>query len=740
MKSEMVPSHWIGTFKGGGLKLKRRAWLIAPLMLLVASVTQAAVLQDMSFDSGPGGTVDLTLSLDGPASEPSVFTTDDPPRIVLDLAGTKSGLSQRSLTIGSGVTERATAVDAGDRTRVVVDLVSKAAYQTEVQGNSVVLHIAGSSGAMASAASSGGTGTASSGAGTSSSVTKVDFRRGDDGQGRVIVNLSGPAASVDMTRESDRIVLDFQNTELPQDLSQRLDVMDFATPVKMIDTVQRGNDVHMVVSTGGKYEPSAYQTANQYVLEVTPVREEAKKEKKMAGPLGEKEYTGERVTFNFQDIAVRSLLQFIADVSGFNIVVSDSVQGNVTLRLQNVPWDQALDIILQAKGLDKRQVGNVIWVAPADEIAAREQAQLQAQQQKQELEPLTHAYIQVNYAKAADLSKIVQSTGTEEQGMLSARGNVTVDERTNTLLVQDTQGNIDKIRQLVEALDRPVQQVLIESRVVVASSDFAKKLGVRFGVSGSYQDNNGNVISTGGGLNATDRMSNVALQNRLDGTNQGRVNGVPGTPPAGIQVPPLDERLNVNLPVSNPAGRLGFTILGADYLLDLELSALETENRGEVISMPRVITANQQEATIKQGVEIPYQQASSSGATNVQFKDAVLQLKVTPLITPDDRVSLSLEVTQDNVGEIFTGIGGAQIPSIDTRSIQTQVLVNNGDTVVLGGIMEQNNRTTKNRVPFLGELPGIGALFRNTDVETKKGELLIFVTPQILKDSLQGGR
>lgn len=714
---------------------RRLAWVALPLIFLLASSASAAVLQDMGFETGPGGLVELTLTLDGAPPEPQAFTTEDPARIVLDLEQTSSALENRTLNIGSGAVERATAVAAGDRTRVVVDLFRSVPFDTQVSGNTIVVRLGGS-GQQAAASTS--TSSGSVGGGAESTVTKVDFRRGQEGQGRVIVSLDGPQASVDMNQEGDRIVLDFRGTELPQELAQRLDVMDFATPVNMIDTFQRGSEVRMVVSAQPPFEQLAYQTANEYVLEIAPVSAEEEEEAK--GPLDEKEYTGERVTLNFQDIEVRAVLQFLADFTGLNIVVSDSVQGNVTLRLQNVPWDQALDIILQAKGLDKRQVGNVIWVAPAQEIAAREQAQLQAAQEKEQLAPLQTAYIQVNYAKASELRTIIQQAGGEGQALVSDRGRVTVDERTNTLLVQDTQENIVKIRDLVNRLDRPVQQVLIESRVVVASSDFAKQLGVRFGVSGSYEDSDGNVISTGGSLSGTDRMSNQALQNRLNGNPSGLPTGVPGEGTSGIAVPTLDERLNVNLPVSNPAGRLGFTILGADYLLDLELSALETEGRGEVISMPRVITANQQEANIKQGVEIPYQEATSSGATNVQFKEAVLELRVTPLITPDERVNMDLTVTQNTVGEVFSGVGGAEIPSIDTRSIETQVLVDNGETVVLGGIFEQTKRETINRVPFLGELPGIGALFRNTSRDLSKGELLIFVTPQILKDSVRGSQ
>ncbi len=434
----------------------------------------------------------------------------------------------------------------------------------------------------------------------------------------------------------------------------------------------------------------------------------------------DKEYSGERLTLNFQDIETRAVLQLLADVSGRNIVVSDSVQGNVTLRLQSVPWDQALDIVLATKGLDKRQNGNVLIVAPSEEIAAREKSDLEARKEIKELEPMTSEFLQVNYAKASDLAELIKGKGQNK--LLSDRGSVGLDERTNTLLVQDTSERLADIRRLVTALDIPVRQVLIESRIVVVRDDFSRDLGVRWGVT-AVDDRNNGLISVTGSAAGNDTIVNSAI---------GNIN-TSGTP-FPVTVPKLDDRFNVNLPVANPAGKLAVALLDDNFMVDLELSALQAEGRGEVISSPRVITANQKEAFIKQGVEIPYQEASSSGATTTQFKEAVLSLTVTPQITPDDRIIMDLKVTKDSVGEVITNERGGQVPSIDTRSVETQVLVNNGQTVVLGGIYETENNEDYRKVPFLGDIPIVGYLFRSTTRVSNKSELLIFVTPKILKE------
>ncbi len=718
---------------------RARGWrALLALVTLTASSTLWAqsTLKDVSFSAGAGGAVDVMMSLDQFAGEPSVFTTDNPPRIAIDFPNTRNMVDRRTQAIGSGATRSVTVVEAGGRTRVVIDLFRNAGYETRSADGKYTVSISGANALAQTAVQTPVPGTMAAQRGNQ--VSNVDFRRGANGEGRIIVSFTEPGANVDLNKSGDQIIALITDATLPPELDQRLDVMDFATPVEFINTRRDGNRIRMDLTVRGEYEHLGYQSGNQYVIEIKefeePVDTRTAEEIALAPP----EYTGNRVTFNFQDIEVRALLQLIADVSGLNVVVSDSVGGSVTLRLQNVPWDQALDIVLQAKALDKRQVGNVIWVAPADEIAAREQAQLAALEEKRQLEPLRSTFVQVNYAKATDLETIIRSasTGEEGTGLLSERGSVTVDERTNVLLLNDTADRLTEIRELVTLLDRPVRQVQIESRIVVASDTFGKELGARFGVTGGYEDSHGNLFTTGGSVAATDQLNNTAFNNRIqNGSSLGPV-FFPGAPGGPILGPSLGNRLNFNLPASANAGRFGVSLLTSDYLLDLELSALEQEGRGEIISSPRLITANQKEAFIQQGVEIPFQQASSSGATNVEFKEAVLELRVQPLITPDDRVVLDLAVKNDSVGELFAGENGAQIPAIDTREIGTQVLVDNGQTVVLGGIYQQTIRVDKNKVPVIGDIPGVGRLFRQRTEEDDKSELLIFVTPTILTESL----
>ena len=512
-----------------------------------------------------------------------------------------------------------------------------------------------------------------------------------------------------MRQEAGKIVVEFFNVELPEALERRLDVTDFATPVSTVDTVTKGNNVRMTISPIGEYDHVAYQTNNLYTVEIKPTTKEQQEERRRE-KLG---YTGERLSLNFQDIEVRSVLQLIADFTGTNIVVSDTVTGNITLRMQNVPWDQALDIILKTKGLAMRKNNDVILVAPSEEMAAREKLELESQKQIEELAPLYSEYIQVNYAKAEDLAKLLK--GEEGNSMLSERGSVSIDERTNTLLLRDTAEKLADIRKLVGSLDIPVRQVLIESRIVIANDDFARDIGVRLGGNKVDSSNTTNT-GVGGGLPGDVSWGDFA--------NTFIVN-------PGDSDPPTDALLT-DLRVTNPMGAVNFVIgrVGKD-LLRLELSAMQAEGKGEVISSPRVITANQKEAVIRDGVEIPYLEASSSGATSVSFKEAVLALRVTPQITPDDRIIMDLAVNQDTVGEVFSGV-----PSIDTRAVETQVLVDNGETAVLGGIYIQENRKEVDKIPFLGDLPGVGAAFRQTRSQNNKSELLIFVTPKIIKDNL----
>ncbi|HSQ69490.1 MAG TPA: type IV pilus secretin PilQ family protein, partial [Steroidobacteraceae bacterium] len=538
--------------------------------------------------------------------------------------------------------------------------------------------------------------------------------------GRVIVNLSDSNVQASLRQEGGRIVVDFPRTAVPDQYAQRYDVVDFATPVNSFDVTRTPVGARIVVAAGGDYEQLAYQSDREYVLEVRPRPKAA-----VVDP-SKKEYKGERLTLNFQDIETRAVLQLLAETSGQNIVVSDTVQGNVTLRLQNVPWDQALDIVMRTKGLDKRQESNVIYVAPAQELAAREQQLLESQKALTELSPVRTEYLQVNYAKASDLAALIQSQG--KTSLLSERGSVAIDERTNTLLLQDTADRLADIRRLVSTLDIPVKQVLIEARIVIVSDDFSRDLGVRFGgaVVGNYGSSDGLMYMGSSGLNSADGDRGPIISPNGPGGV-----GVDGNSVATLPVP---ERYLVNLPIANPAMKFAMTLLDSDYVVDLEITAAQSEGKGEVISAPRVITANGKEAIIEQGTEIPYQESASSGATTTQFKKAVLSLKVTPQVTPDDRIILDLTVSKDSVGQNVASATGGFVPSIDTREITTQVLVNDGQTVVLGGILETERRETVNKVPFLGDIPVMGAMFRNKQKQDNKDELLIFVTPKILRE------
>ncbi|MAF83731.1 MAG: pilus assembly protein PilQ [Chromatiales bacterium] len=682
-------------------------------------------LDDIEVRALPGNRIELRLVTSGNAPEPLAFTIDEPARIAIDLRDTVLGLKSRRKDVGIGALDTILAAEANGRTRVVLNLDVSVGYQTRVEGNSILVTLDSVAGSGASAIAVAPTlipkKASESSAIAARSIESIDFRRTEAGAGRLIVKLSDVGTAIDVQRTANQVVLNFIGTDLPSSLMKRLDVLDFATPVTTIDTMRVGNNTRIVLSATGSFAELAYQSDFIFSVEVQPVLEDKKKEVAPTLFSPDHVYEGERLTLNFQDIETRAVLQLLADVSGRNIVVSDTVQGNVTLRLQGVPWDQALDIVLATKGLDMRQNGNVIIVAPAEEISARELADLESRKEISELEPLVAEYVQVNYAKASDLAELI-SGGSGGTALLSDRGSVGIDDRTNTLLLQDTIESIASIRRLVATLDIPVRQVLIESRIVIVNDDFSRDLGIRWGAT-VVKESGGGVYTTTGRSTGTDSMINDAADN---------INA--GGSPFPVAIPSLDDRFNINLPVANPAGQFALAILDDDYLIDLELSALQAEGRGEVISSPRVITANQKEATIKEGVEIPYQESSSSGATTTQFKEAVLSLTVTPQITPDDRIIMDLLVTKDSVGETVTTERGGSVPSIDTRSIETQVLVNNGQTVVLGGIYETEQRETVTKVPFFGDIPFLGVMFRSTRVNSEKSELLIFVTPKILKE------
>ncbi|MEQ6340868.1 MAG: type IV pilus secretin PilQ [Gammaproteobacteria bacterium] len=669
----------------------------------------------VSFSSLPGNQVQIKFALSSPVTQPLSFSTDNPARIAFDFPDTANKISPKNQPVGLGMVKSINTVEVNGRTRAVLNLVKMAPYETRTEGSNfyVTLKEDNANPAMANAAQ-GATGATSSA--PAHDISKIDFQRGPKGEGRVIANLSDPATVVDVRKEGGKIIVDFSNTRLPPNLEQRLDVTDFATPVQNIETSAQGRNVRMVISAAGNYDHIAYQADTRFTIEVKGISKEEQDIKEKQQPT----YKGERLSLNFQNIEVRAVLQIIADFTKLNMVTSDTVTGNLTLRLQNVPWDQALDIVLKSKGLAMRQTGNVILVAPSEEVSAREKQELESKKQIEELEPLRSELIQINYAKAADLANILKS---KENSLLTKdRGNVTIDERTNALLVQDVADKLAEIRRLLVKLDVPIRQVLIEARVVIANDTFSKDLGVRFGASGVKANGNNGVITTSGSAAGTDTVVSSALGN-LQSSGQ----------PFPVGMPSLPNRLNVNFPVLNPsAGRLALAILGSDYLLDLELSAMQAEGRGEVVSSPRVITADRKEATIKQGTQIAYIRPGGIGGTStVEFKDALLSLKVKPQITPDNHIIMDLLVTKDTVGQILNGV-----PSIDKKEVSTQVLIANGETVVLGGVYETVRSKKVTGIPFLSELPGIGYLFRNTGNVDDKVELLIFVTPKVVNDAV----
>ncbi len=694
------------------------AFVALAAISFTARAADPVKLESIDVQTLSGQQVQLKLHMDGPAPEPLPFTIDKPARIAFDLPNTTLALASRRFDVRSAGVDTVVAAEANGRTRLVVNVDALLPYTTKIDGNNLVITLGAQPGASLAAPAVARASAGQPAAPVERAIKTIDFRRGSDGTGRVIVQLTDPRTPVNVRQEGNQIVVDFAGTLMPKNLMRRYDVMDFATPVQTVDAVRVEGSTRLVISAQGDFEQLAYQSDNQYTIEVKPSTKRTAQEDK-------KEYTGERLTLNFQDIDVRSVLQLLADTSGQNIVVSDSVNGNLTLRLQNVPWDQALDIVLRTKGLDKRRHDNVIIIGPTEELASREKAELAAHKEVQELSPIHTEFMQVNYAKVADLAKLIRPTAAAgaKNSLLSPRGSLSIDERTNTLLVQDTSDNLADIRRLVQTLDVPVRQVLIEARIVIVSDTFERDLGVRFGITSAHQVNgNGLLAVTGTGVGA-DTMTGSAITNLQAGTS-----------PFPVSTPTLDNRYMVNLPAANINGSIGVSLLTGSTLVDLELSAAQNEGKSETISSPRVITANQKQAEIKQGVEIPYQESASSGATTTQFKNAVLSLKVTPLITPDNRVILDLDVSDDSVGQQVTSATGGSVPSIDTREIITQVLVNDGQTVVLGGILDTTKTKQANKVPFFGDIPILGYLFKSTTDINNKTELLIFITPKILRE------
>ena len=672
----------------------------------------------------------VTIQLKKPAAGvPASFSVANPARIAIDLPNTTSNLQRSAVELNQGDLRSINVVQAQGRTRVVLNLVKSGKYNVTTSGNNVLVALGGvadtTSFAAAPSAPAAPSATAPSApsaapgaqvaaaAPTGRALRAIDFRRGPDGEGRVVVDLADPNTSVDIRQQGQSVIVDFLSTSLPETLRRRLDVTDFGTPVQMVSTTQQGGNVRMVIEPKGTWEHNAYQSDNRFVVEVKPVREDPTR----LFPNTRPGYQGERLSLNFQNVDIRSLLQVIADFTNLNIITSDSVQGSITLRLKDVPWDQALDIILQSKGLDMRKNGNVLLIAPRDELATREKLALESQAQVSDLEPLRTETVVVNYQKADDVRKLLSD---EKQRMLSKRGSVVVDARTNQMFIQDTPSRLDEIRRLIQRIDIPVRQVLIEARIVEASDTFSRNLGVRFGFA---RITNNAWLSSG----ATGQGASFGPATGVGGSN--------GSISIGSTT--IASPNNVNLPASGIGGfdasSIGLTLVNDSLtaLLNLEISALEQEGRGKIISSPRVITADKIKAVIEQGTEIPYQAATSSGATNVQFRKAVLKLEVTPQITPEGAIFLDVKVNKDSRGaETLSG------PAIDTKNVQTQVLVDNGGTVVLGGIFEQNERTTVTKVPVLGDIPVVGYLFKNRSVVNDRTELMIFITPRVISEAL----
>jgi type IV pilus assembly protein PilQ len=711
------------------------AWVVIAGALAVVPGTPVLAQDPLSLQSVDvqplaGQQLQLTMKLSGPAPQPLSFSIDNPARISFDLPGTTLALPSRRIDVHASGLDTILAAETKDRTRVVLNLDKLVPYDTHVEGNNIVVLLGGAAGATVATrapgvVSGGGAVATGSVGGGGRELRSIDFRRGTDGAGRVVVKLSDPHIRISLKQLGNQILVDFSDAGVPANLLRRYDATDYGTPVSGFDVSRVGNGARIAINATGDYEQLAYQSDDQYVVEIAPRR------KGIAAVEEKPVYTGERLTLNFQDIDTRAVLQLLADASGQNIVVSDSVQGNVTLRLQNVPWDQALDIVLKTKGLDKRKDGNVIIVAPQAELATREKAELAAKKDVTELAPLRSEYLQINYAKAQDMAALIKS---QNNSLLSARGSVAVDERTNTLLLLDTSDKLADIRRLVATLDIPVRQVLIESRIVIVNNDYERQLGTILGITAFHQSGSNlyNTTGTAAGLE-TQATTYITGQNAVNNAINAGTTPVP-LPTYGI--PGAQNRYNINLPVTSPAGSIALGLVGNNILIDLELSAAQAETQANIIASPRVITANQKEATIEQGVEIPYQQSASSGATTISFKKAVLSLKVTPQITPDNRIILDLDVRDDTVGTIVVASGGVNVPTIDTREISTQVLVNDGQTVVLGGILTTTQREDDKKVPFLGDIPVLGHLFKSTDHKDDKDELMIFITPKIVREGV----
>lgn len=705
------------------------------LLCLAPSVLWAQTLEDIKFSSLPGERFEVRMAFEGTPPDPQGYTIEQPARIVLDFPDVVSGLEDRRFPLSFDNSSSALVLSSDGRTRLIVNLTELTTYEGRIEGNNYVLEVGAAEGGYAAEASQASAQETRYTPERDTAeqddrvrVTNVDFRRGEEGEGRVIINLSDDNVSADVAGTGQGVRLSLANVWLPEELRRRLDVVDFATPVNLVSAAHDERGTTINVAASGEYDYMAYQADNEYVISVKPLTE-----REIEARSQEFAYTGKKLSLNFQDIEVRSVLQIIADFTDLNLVASDTVQGRITLRLENVPWDQALDLVLKTKGLDKRVNGNVMMVAPAAEIAERERQELASRKQLQELAPLRTEYIRVRYANAKEMFELFRGEedgqgaggsggGSGGQGgnratgsVLSERGEAIVDERTNSIILTDTAGRIEAFKRLVDQIDIPIRQVMIEARLVIANTEFRREMGVRWGGVG-YSAGSDSLLEVGGSTAGLD-SSPASPAEWLTGT---------GTLD-------LNENMMVDLGVDDSAGSFAFSVLTDSAFIDMELSALENTGYAEIVSQPKVITGDKQRATIESGTEIPYQEASASGATTTSFKEAVLKLDVTPQITPDNRIVMNLVINQDTVGALNQASG---IPSIDVTEVQTKVLVSNGQTVVLGGIFQVEQIKGEDKVPVLGDVPFLGRLFKRDVTSEEKRELLIFITPKIMADTL----
>ena len=698
-----------------------RSVVLFYIFSMVASLAAAAeqAITDISFNAQPSGQLSIALEFDDrEPPEFSSYTIEDPARIVIDFPETENRLSQRRYALPEGNASSVVVVEAGDRSRLIVNLSQLGEFDAKVEGQQFVLTVGAASAESYTAPSRAGARSAKTSvysSGATSVLTDVEFRRAGNGEGQLVLSLSDSGVDVNVSSEGNRINLEFSDTDVSEALSRRYDVTDFATPVSDIEVTPSGRGARVVMQAEGYFDYLAYQQGGEYIVSVKALSESEREQQ-----LSEFSYVGDRISLNFQNIEVRAVLQLIADFTDLNLVASDTVAGNITLRLQNVPWDQAMELVLKTKGLDSRQVGNVLMVAPAAEIAERERLEIETNKQFSELAPLKSEFIQIRYAKANQVVTLFEAGSEQGGSLVSERGSVVVDDRTNAIIVTDTAAKLDEIRVLIENVDVPIRQVMIEARIVIASSNLDEQLGVRWGGEytrdGSFLDPNGprKQLSIASSMDATAALNQAA--------------GSGGLPYAAAPF------VDLGIAGATSGFAIGFT--SDDLFLSAELAALEAAGEGEVVSQPKVITGDKQQATIKSGTEIPYQEGAASGATTTQFKEAVLKLDVTPNITPDDRILLDLVINQDSVGELVPSANGGVVPSIDTTELTTQVLVGNGETVVLGGVFKNEETIQIQKVPVLGDLPGVGAVFRSKVSTNKKVETLIFITPRILSDVL----